>query len=59
VVTVVVSFLTKPKPDAELTGLVYGLTTIPHEERVSVFHRPVFWAVVVGAVFVILQIIFW
>jgi SSS family solute:Na+ symporter len=59
VVTVVVSFLTKPKPDGELTGLVYGLTKIPHEEQVSVFHRPVFWAVVVGAVFVILQIIFW
>jgi SSS family solute:Na+ symporter len=59
VVTVVVSFLTKPKPDAELTGLVYGLNAIPHEEHVSVFHRPIFWAVVVGAVFVILQIIFW
>jgi len=58
-VTVVVSLVTKPKPDAELTGLVYGLTTIPHEEHVSVFHRPVFWAVVVGAVFVILQIVFW
>jgi hypothetical protein len=50
VVTVVVSLLTKPKPDGELTGLVYALTTIPPEEQVSVFHRPVFWAVVVGAV---------
>jgi len=58
-VTVVVSLLTKPKPDAELTGLVYGLTAIPHEAHVSIFHRPVFWAVVVGIVFVALNIIFW
>jgi len=59
VVTVVVSLLTKPKPDAELTGLVYGLTPIPHEEKVSIWHRPLFWAVIVAIVFVILQIIFW
>jgi SSS family solute:Na+ symporter len=58
-VTVAVSLITKPKPDTELTGLVYGMTAIPHEEHVSIFHRPMFWAVVVGAVFVILQIIFW
>ncbi len=30
VVTVVVSLLTKPKPDSELVGLVYGVTPIPH-----------------------------
>ena len=59
VVTVVVSLMTKPKPDAELAGLVYGLTPLPQEEQVSIFHRPIFWAAVVGSVFVILQIIFW
>jgi SSS family solute:Na+ symporter len=59
VVTVVVSLLTKPKTDRELADLVYGLTPIPHEEQVSIFHRPIFWAVIVGAVFVVLQIIFW
>jgi SSS family solute:Na+ symporter len=59
VVTVVVSLVTKPKPDAELADLVYGMTPIPHEEPVSVFRRPVFWAVIVGVVFVALQIIFW
>jgi len=58
-VTVVVSLVTKPKTDAELAGLVYGLTPIPHEEKVSIFHRPVFWAVIVGAAFITLQIIFW
>ncbi|MGB2678305.1 MAG: sodium:solute symporter family protein [Candidatus Acidiferrum sp.] len=58
-VTVVVSLLTKPKPDAELTGLVYGLTAIPHEGHVSIFYRPAFWAAVVGVIFVALNIIFW
>jgi len=59
IVTVVVSMMTKPKPDSELTDLVYGLTPIPHEEKVSIFHSPVFWGVVVAIAFVILQIIFW
>jgi SSS family solute:Na+ symporter len=59
IVTVVVSLMTKPKPDSELANLVYGLTPIPHEEKVSVLHSPVFWGVVVAIVFLILQIIFW
>jgi solute:Na+ symporter, SSS family len=59
VVTVIVSYLTKPKPDSELAGLVYGVTAIPHEAEVPLIHRPAFWAVVVAVVFVVLQIIFW
>jgi SSS family solute:Na+ symporter len=59
VVTVIVSLLTKPKPDAELQGLVYGATEIPSETYVSTLHRPWFWAVVVGCIFVVLNIIFW
>jgi hypothetical protein len=51
--------VTKPKPDSELKNLVYGLTPIPHEEKVSLFHSPVFWGVIVAVVFVVLQIIFW
>ena len=58
-VTVVVSLVTKPMPVEELTGLVYGATEIPHEEHASIFHRPVFWAAVVGIVFVGLNILFW
>jgi solute:Na+ symporter, SSS family len=58
-VTVVVSYLTRPKPDSELKDLVYGLTPIPKTEHVSMFHSPVFWGVVVAAAFVALQIIFW
>jgi SSS family solute:Na+ symporter len=59
IVTVVVSFLTKPKPDSELKDVVYGLTPIPKVEHVSIFHSPIFWGVVVAIGFVILQIIFW
>ena len=58
-VTVVVSLVTKPKTDAELTGLVYGLTPIPSEGEVSFYQKPIFWAGVVTVVFVILNLIFW
>jgi solute:Na+ symporter, SSS family len=59
IVTVVVSLITKPKPDSELKDLVYGLTPLPPEEHVSIFHSPLFWGAVVAVVFLILQIIFW
>jgi SSS family solute:Na+ symporter len=58
-VTVIVSLLTEPKPEAELKGLVYGATDIPSEGYVTVFHRPWFWATVVGVVFIALQIAYW
>jgi SSS family solute:Na+ symporter len=59
IVTVVVSLLTEPKPDSELVGLVYGVTPIPHEKDVPLWERPMFWAVVVATVFVILNILMW
>jgi SSS family solute:Na+ symporter len=59
VVTVVVSLLTRPKPDRELEGLVYGLTPLPSEGAVALYKRPMFWAVVISVVFFILNIIFW
>ena len=58
-VTVVVSYVTTPKPVAELDGLVYGVTTIPEEQPVPIYQRPAFWAVAVSLVFVVLNIIFW
>src|SRR3989440_8766289 len=58
-VTVVVSLATTPKPLAELNGLVYGVTAIPKEESASLFHKPIFWAGVAFALFLILQWIFW
>ncbi len=59
IVTVVVSLMTKPKSDAELKDLVYGLTPIPKQEHVSIFQSPLFWGGVVAVVFLILQVIFW
>jgi solute:Na+ symporter, SSS family len=59
VVTVVVSLATKPRPDSELKGLVYGCTEIPSESGLSLTQRPIFWAGCVAVVFVVLQVIFW
>ena len=59
IVTVVVSLATKPIPDAELTGLVYGLTEVPHLENIPLLERPIFWAGVVTVILVVLNIIFW
>jgi len=58
-VTVIVSLFTKPKPESELVGLVYGCTDIPSEGNLPLWQRPIFWAGVIMGVFVILQIIFW
>ena len=58
-VTIIVSLITKPRADAELANLVYGLTVVPKAEHASLFHRPLFWAIVVAVIFVALQIIFW
>jgi len=59
IVTVTVSLVTKPKPDSELKGLVYGLTPVPKEDNVSLLARPAFWAAVAIAIFLVLQWIFW
>jgi SSS family solute:Na+ symporter len=58
-VTVAVSLVTTPKPLEELKGLVYGFTTLPSEDKVPLYKRPVFWGAGVGIVFAILQWIFW
>ncbi len=59
VVTLLVTLVTKPRPDAELKGLVYSLTEVAHEERVGILERPIFWGGVALAALVVLQIIFW
>ena len=59
VVTVIVSYSTKPPAVAELTGLVYGVTPLPSEAHVAIYKRPAFWAVVIALVFVALNVIFW
>jgi SSS family solute:Na+ symporter len=58
-VVLLVSLFTRPKPDGELTGLVYGLTPVPDEGRCPWYQKPVFWAAVVAVVLVAVNIIFW
>jgi len=58
-VTAIVSYATRPKPESELVGLVYGATVIPQEADRPIYQRPIFWAGVVSIVFVLLNVIFW
>src|SRR5881296_4171157 len=45
VVTVLVTLVTKPKPDEDLKGLVYSLTEVAREEHESFLHGPLFWGI--------------
>jgi SSS family solute:Na+ symporter len=58
VVTVVVSYCTKPTPEAQLSGLVYGATPIPDDGATTLWQKPIFWAIVVIIVFFVLNIVF-
>jgi hypothetical protein len=59
VVTILVSLVTKPKPDAELKDLVMGLTKAPDDGPCAWYHSPKFWVTVVAIVLVAVNIIFW
>ncbi len=58
-VTVIVSYATKPKPEDQLVGLVRSVTKLPSDKHLPLAKRPIFWAGVVFAAFIVLQIIFW
>jgi SSS family solute:Na+ symporter len=58
VVTVLVSFITKPKPEKELEGLVYSLTPKAPVNKVAWYKRPTVLAIGALAILVILNIIF-
>jgi len=57
-VTLVVSMTSQPKPEAELEGLVYGLTKIPHDPNAKWHEQPVTLAVLVAIVLIIINIWF-
>ena len=59
VVIIVVSLLTKPKPVAELDGLVYGATVLPKEEPVPFYKNVWLWAILAVCIFAALNILFW
>jgi SSS family solute:Na+ symporter len=56
-VTLLVSLATKPRPEKDLEGLVYGLTKIP-EDRGSWYQRPAPLAVIIIAILLVLNIWF-
>jgi SSS family solute:Na+ symporter len=58
VVTILVSLVTRPRPEKELHGLVYGLTELKHDEGVSWYKRPVPLAIAIAALALFLNIWF-
>jgi SSS family solute:Na+ symporter len=57
VVTIVVSLATKPKPEAELVGLVYGVT--PHQaEEADWYRRPAILAILAGLICIVLNFVY-
>jgi SSS family solute:Na+ symporter len=59
IIVVVVSLLTKPRPESELEGLVYGATKLPTEPWVPFYRNEYMWAILVVVLFAALNIIFW
>lgn len=58
VLTIAISLATKPKAEAELVGLVKGLTPKTVDTDVPMLKRPGFWAAVAGIVVIALNVAF-
>jgi solute:Na+ symporter, SSS family len=63
-VSVVVTFVTRPKPDSELRGLVYSLTPKedlhdPSQSRLPWYQKPTRLAAISAVMVIVLNIIFW
>jgi SSS family solute:Na+ symporter len=58
-ITILVSLVTKPRAEGELSGLVYSLTERAKEDDVPWYQRPAILAVIILIVAIILNIIFW
>jgi SSS family solute:Na+ symporter len=59
VLTIVVSLFTRPRDERELVGLVYSLTERPKETGGAWYGRPAVLGVVVLALAVALNSLFW
>ena len=59
VVTIAVSLVTRPRPDAELVGLVYSLTERPRDQHLPWYERPAVLGVIVLACVGALNVVFW
>jgi SSS family solute:Na+ symporter len=58
VVTIVISLMTKPKPEKELVGLVYSLTPKPVEHHMAWYEKPSTLAFVLIILLVVMNVIF-
>jgi solute:Na+ symporter, SSS family len=58
VVTIAVSLMTRPRDDRELAGLVYALTEKPHDAQLAWYRRPAIVGVLVLAVVLALNLVF-
>ncbi len=58
-VTILVSLMTKPREESELVGLVYSMTEKPKEEDVAWYKRPAVLGIIVLALTLLLNIVFW
>jgi SSS family solute:Na+ symporter len=56
--TIVISLATRPRPEKELTGLVYSLTERPREEHLAWYKRPLALGAGVIALTLVLSLIF-
>jgi SSS family solute:Na+ symporter len=59
VVTILISFLTKPRDEKELVGLVYSLTERPSDEHLAWYGRPAALAAIVIVLTIFLNLVFW
>lgn len=59
VLTILISLVTKPRPDEELKGLVYALTPRPKDEGLAWYQKPSLLALIVIVLLVALNVIFW
>jgi SSS family solute:Na+ symporter len=59
VVTILVSLMSRPKPEPELRSLVYGLTELPRQEGVAWYRRPSVIAVAAAVACLLLNFLFW
>jgi SSS family solute:Na+ symporter len=58
-ITIFVSLFTEPRRDEDLAGLVYSLTPLPHDRGLPWHKRPGPLAIGVGAMTIVLNVIFW
>jgi SSS family solute:Na+ symporter len=59
VVTILISLVTRPREEKDLVGLVYSLTQHPNEESAPWYKRPVVLGVLVIALTLMLNLVFW